>query len=59
MPEDKELWDTIVSICAKADLSTLTLRMVRGLLEQEHSIDVDSKKKLIRAYVDRYVEAGK
>ena len=29
------------------------------MLEEEHSIDVDSKKKLIRAYVDRYVEAGK
>ncbi len=32
VPEDKELWDTIVSICTKADLSTLTLRMVRLLL---------------------------
>jgi hypothetical protein len=29
VPEDKELWDTIVSICAAADLSSLTLRMVR------------------------------
>jgi hypothetical protein len=29
VPEDQELWDTIYSICIKADLSTLTLRMVR------------------------------
>jgi hypothetical protein len=32
VPEDKELWDMILSICTKADLSTLTMRMVRLLL---------------------------
>jgi len=50
------LLNSIVRICAQADLETLTKRSVRQQLEEEYGVDLGSRKDEISRMVERVIE---
>jgi len=50
------LLNSIVRICAQADLETLTKRSVRQQLEEEYGVDLGSRKEEISRMVERVIE---